>query len=85
GDVAKALAELQAVQHDDATGRLTDDVADGYERLGRPAEALALLRRREAQGRTMGYDARVRLAQLAEATGDTADALARWRALWAET
>lgn len=85
GDVARALAELQAVQRGDTNGSLTQDVADGYERLGRPAEALALLRRREAQRRDLGYDGRVRIAQLAEATGDTADALARWRALWAET
>lgn len=85
GDGAQALAELQAVQRSDTAGRLTDAIADGYERLGRPAEALALLRRREAQGPALGYDARVRIAQLAEATGDDADALARWRALWAET
>ncbi|MEH3099108.1 hypothetical protein [Sphingomonas adhaesiva] len=85
GDLAKATAELQAVQQGDAAGLLTQEIADGYERLGRPADALALLRRREASGRPLGYDARVRIAELAEATGDTTDALARWRALWADT
>lgn len=85
GDIAKALAELQAVQKGDARGLLLDDVVDGYERLGRPAEALALLRRREGEGRPLSYDTRVRLAQLAAETGDDADALARWRALWADT
>lgn len=85
GDTAQALAELEAVRRADPRGLLLLDIADGYERLGRPAEALALLRRVEARGGVTGYDLRARLAQLAAATGDDADALRRWRALWADT
>lgn len=84
GDTAGALAELAAVRRAGPRGLLLAEVADGYERLGRPAEALALLRQREARG-DAGYDLRAHIAQLASATGDDADALARWRALWSDT
>lgn len=85
GDTAQALAELEAVRRADPRGLLLLDIADGYERLGRPAEALALLRQVEGRGGATGYDLRTRLAQLAAATGDDADALRRWQALWADT
>lgn len=84
GDVAGALGELQAVERGDTGGLLLADVADGYDRLGRPAQALALLKRVEAKG-APGYDIRARIAQLAAEAGDDDEALARWRALWADT
>lgn len=84
GDTAKALAELQAVERGDTGGLLLADLADGYERLSRPDQALALLRRLEAKGGA-GYDVRSRIAQLAADTGREEEALTRWRALWAET
>lgn len=84
GDTAKALAELQAVEQGDTGGLLLADIADGYERLSRPDQALVLLRRLEAKGGA-GYDVRSRIAQLAADTGHEDEALARWRSLWAET
>ncbi|MET3435535.1 hypothetical protein [Sphingomonas sp. 1185] len=84
GDMAKALAELQAVERGDTRGLLLADVADGYERLGRPDQALALLKRLEAKG-APAYDVRARIAQLAAEAGHDDEALTRWRALWADT
>ncbi|WP_343527048.1 hypothetical protein [Sphingomonas sp.] len=84
GDTARALAELQAVERGDTGGMLLADIADGYERLGRPDQALALLRRLEARG-APGYDIRARIAQLAAEAGHDDEALSRWRALWADT
>lgn len=84
GDTAKALAELQAVERGDTGGLLLADVADGYERLGRPDRALALLRKLEAKG-APGYDIRARIAQLSAEAGQDEEALSRWRALWADT
>lgn len=85
GDIAKALAELTLVEQGDPRGALLAEVADGYERLGRPDAALTLLHRLEAQGRSLGYDDRVRIAQLAATTGHDEEALTRWRALWSAT
>lgn len=84
GDTVRALAELQAVERGDRGGMLLADIADGYERLSRPDQALALLRRLEARGGA-GYDIRARIAQLAADTGHDEEALTRWRALWTET
>ncbi|PVX29341.1 hypothetical protein DD559_08425 [Sphingomonas pokkalii] len=85
GDVGKALAELQLVERGDARGALIDDIADGYERLGRLDAALAILRGSEGRGTPLSYDRRAHIAQLAAATGDNADALRRWQSLWSET
>ncbi|MEG3090248.1 hypothetical protein [Sphingomonas sp. PB1R3] len=84
GDMAKALAELQAVERGDTAGLLLPDIADGYERLGRPDQALALLKRLEAKG-APAYDVRARIAQLAAEAGHDDEALTRWRALWVDT
>lgn len=64
---------------------LLSDVADGYERLGDPAEALAVLHAAETRGAAADYDQRVHIALLAFATGRFEESLTRWRALWRES
>lgn len=64
---------------------MLSDVADGYERLGDPAEALAVLHAAETRGAAVDYDQRVHIALLAFATGRFEESLTRWRALWRES
>lgn len=60
-------------------------VADGYERLGDPAEALAVLHDMEARAPALDYDQRVHIATLAYTTGALEESLTRWRGLWQES
>ena len=83
GENDQALATLQRLESalpDGATG--IRDVADAYERLNRPDDAIRILETlRERQGE-LGYDERMRLAWLYSVAGRKADAMAAWRTLW---
>jgi tetratricopeptide (TPR) repeat protein len=61
------------------------EIADGYERLGDPTEALAVLKTAEARGAALDYDQRVHIASLCFSTGRVEESLNRWRALWRES
>lgn len=85
GEDAKARTVLDALRAATPAGdAAVVDLADGYERLGDKAQALAMLTRLEASGRALSYDQQAHIAELAVATGDDDAALARWRKLWAE-
>lgn len=60
-------------------------VAEDYERLGRQDLALETLLGVEARGGVLDDDQQAHIADLAFATGQPAEALTRWRALWART
>ncbi|MCE4557943.1 tetratricopeptide repeat protein [Roseateles cellulosilyticus] len=84
GDEERALALLDgwlAGLPPASADRLS--VAEGYERLGRTAQALAVLQALGAAGGRLDDDQQAHVAELLSATGDEAQALARWRALWA--
>ncbi|QNH23709.1 hypothetical protein [Xanthomonas theicola] len=68
-----------------AADPLQSEVADGFERLQQPAQALAVLLAMErARAQPLDYDLQVRIATLAMVAGDSQQALARWRALWTQ-
>ena len=83
GDDDNALATLEHLEaslEDGTTG--IRDLADAYERLNRPDEAIRILERlREREGE-LGYDERMRLAWLYSVAGRKEDALEMWRDLW---
>lgn len=60
-------------------------VAEDYERLGRQDLALETLLGVEARGGVLDDDQQAHIADLAFAAGQPAEALTRWRALWART
>ncbi|MCD7099520.1 hypothetical protein [Stenotrophomonas sp. MMGLT7] len=80
---AQALRELQRrVAADDP---LLVEIADGYERLQQPQQALEVLLGLERHRRqALDYDLQVRIADLALKTGRAEQSLARWRILWAQ-
>lgn len=77
------LGDLQRLAPDNAP--LMIDLADGYERLGRKDRALEILAGLEKQGRTLDYDQKAHMADLAFDAGRADEALTRWRRLWDET
>ncbi|GAA3718235.1 hypothetical protein GCM10022268_28220 [Sphingomonas cynarae] len=60
-------------------------VADGYERLGREADALRVLAALEAAGFPLDFDEQVHVARLERGQGKGEAALARLRGLWLKT
>ncbi|GLK48328.1 hypothetical protein GCM10017620_13010 [Brevundimonas intermedia] len=60
-------------------------VAEDYERLGRQDLALETLLGVESRGGVLDDDQQAHIADLAFAAGKPAEALARWRVLWART
>lgn len=80
---AQALRELQ--QRVAADDPLLVEIADGYERLQQPQQALEVLVGLERHRRqALDYDLQVRIAGLAFKTGRAEESLARWRSLWAQ-
>lgn len=60
-------------------------VAEDYERLGRQDLALETLLGAESRGGALDDDQQAHIADLAFAAGQPAEALRRWRVLWART
>lgn len=58
------------------------DIAEGYERLGRRAQALTTLQAWQAAGGRLDDDQLAHVAELLSATGQEPQALAQWRTLW---
>ncbi|MCD9005875.1 hypothetical protein LDO31_06420 [Luteimonas sp. XNQY3] len=82
-EARQVLARLQALVPADSA--LLVDVAEGYERLRQPDQALAVLVGLEARRGGLDYDRQVHIANLAFATGRLDESLSRWRRLWAQT
>ena len=83
GEDDKALATLERLEaglEDGTTG--IRDLADAYERLNRPEQAIRILERLRDREGELGYDERMRLAWLYSVAGRKEDALAAWRSLW---
>lgn len=78
---AEVLAGLRA--RTPAGDAVQADVADGYERLQQPRQALdVLLAMERARRQSLDYDLQVRIANLSLTAGEPKQALQRWRALW---
>ncbi len=84
GEEAQALAILDTWRAglSDASPDMPE-VAEGYERLGRQATALSVLQGFQAAGGALDDDQQAHVAELLSSTGQEAQALAQWRALWA--
>ncbi|PPT77551.1 hypothetical protein XaplCFBP3122_06230 [Xanthomonas arboricola pv. populi] len=86
GQDAQAAQVLQELRQLAPPGdQLQVEIADGYERLQQPQQALdvlAALERARPQG--LDYDLQVRIAELTFRTGHAEQSLERWRALWAQ-
>ena len=83
GENDKALATLERLEaglEDGTTG--IRDLADAYERINRPEEAIRILERLHERQGELGYDERTRLAWLYSVAGRKDDALTAWRGLW---
>ncbi|MFT7619878.1 MAG: tetratricopeptide (TPR) repeat protein, partial [Planctomycetota bacterium] len=84
GDTENALAclkELSALAAPDSG--LRADIADGYERVGRPDLAVSTLSTlRENRQGFLGTDLEMKLAILLSKTGREEEALKIWRSLW---
>ena len=82
GQEDMALATLQRMEAglEGTTG--IRDLADAYERLNRPEEAIRILERLRDGRDELGYDERMRLAWLYNVAGRKEDALDAWRELW---
>lgn len=84
GNDTAALEQLAALRRDlPAAAPERIAIADTYEALGHKDDALDVLRDVEAHTPDLDYDQRVRIAALASDSGHAAEALARWRKLWA--
>lgn len=77
------LKVLRALRPNDVATQVA--VAEDYERLGRPDQALDTLRSIELAGGALDDDLQTHIADLAYAAGQPEEALDRWRALWART
>lgn len=81
---AKTLLQ-QLQQHLAADSPRQLAVAEAYQRLYQPEQALAAFRQYEANGGKLGYDQQTQVAMLLSATGSKAEALALWQRLWRES
>ncbi|QSX34145.1 hypothetical protein JYB87_02550 [Shewanella avicenniae] len=77
---AKVLATLDQQLPKDSMQRLT--LAENYERLLQPQQALTCLVALEQLRGNLGYDQALHIAALADSVGDKAQALSRWQQLW---
>ena len=75
-----ALERLEARLEGGTTG--IRDLADAYDRLNRPEEAIRILERLRERRGELGYDERMRLAWLYSIAGRKQDALDAWHELW---
>lgn len=82
-DAEAGLRALSAAAQGDTATLVT--VAENYERLGRQDLALETLLGVQARGGVLDDDQQAHIADLAFAAGQPAEALTRWRALWAGT
>ena len=74
------LKRIEATVADDPGG--IRDLADAYERIGGPEDAIRILEALRQREGELGYDERLRLAWLYTVANRQVDALAIWQALW---
>jgi predicted Zn-dependent protease len=79
-EAGNALARLDKLLPATASERV--DLADSYERLGQPDQALAIWDRLAQDSGELAYDEAVRLAWLYGSLGKKDEALEIWRSLW---
>ncbi len=83
GQEDEALATLQRMEAGLEAGTTgIRDLADAYERINRPEEAIRILEQLRDHRGELGYDERMRLAWLYSVAERKQDALDAWRELW---